>query len=62
MLVDQSLHQSTGGQVALVRDFAADFRVLQIIEVVRIGIKNAVTTQPIRLMDLKLKPNADHDD
>src|SRR5690606_3840356 len=48
------------GQIALARDFAADFRVFRIVEVLADRVKNRVTPQAIRLMHLKIETNGCH--
>src|SRR5207253_87616 len=47
-------------QVALVRHLANDVGILVIVEVMPIGVENAVAAQPIRLVNLKIKTNRSH--
>lgn len=49
-----------GGEVALGGDFAADVGVFEIVEVVSIGVEDAVATEAEGLMHLKVETDRSH--
>ena len=58
--LDRIEHDAVGRQVAALSDFSADFGVFQVVEVMPIGIEDAVAAKPQRLMNLKIKANGGH--
>jgi hypothetical protein len=58
---DQFQQQPIGRQVAFIRHFPADLHVLEIVEIVALRIKNCKRSQPVRLVNLKIKANCGHD-
>ena len=49
-----------GRQIALLRHLAADFGVLVIVEVVAVGVEDAVAAQAKRLVNLEIETNRRH--
>src|SRR5580658_7292858 len=49
-----------GREIALLRDLSDDFAVFKSIEVVAVGIEDAIAPQTIRLMDLKIETDERH--
>jgi len=60
VLTDGFEQHQIGREVAAVGDLAEDLRVFQIVEVVTVGIKDAVTSQAERLMHLEIKTDRCH--
>ena len=60
MNADRVQQRSIGRDIAFVGYLPADFRILVIIEIVPVGVENAVTPKPKRLMNLKIKADRSH--
>ncbi len=55
MNADRFQQRPIGRDIAFVGDLPADFGVFVIVEIVPVGVENAVTPKPKRLMNLKIK-------
>src|SRR4051794_31775955 len=60
MLADRFEQCLGGGQVTLLGDLAKDLGVLELVEVMAVGVEDAIATQPVRLVDLKVKTDGSH--
>jgi hypothetical protein len=60
MHADRFQQRAIGGEITFVRDLAADFGVFVIVEVMPVGIEDAVSAEPEGLVDLKVKADGSH--
>jgi hypothetical protein len=58
---DNFQHQLIGGHITMLGDFSADLAVFVVVEIMLIGIEDAVTPQAVRLMNLKVKADRGHE-
>ena len=61
MLADRLQQHAGGGEVALVGHLPHDFRVFLLVEIMLVGVEDAIAAQAIRLMDLEVKTDRSHD-
>ena len=60
MLADDFLHHPVGGQITPGGNLPADIGILPVVEIMTVGVKNAVPPKAERLMHLKVKTNTGH--
>ena len=61
MLLDRFQQHLVGGEITLAGDLAQNLGVFVIVEVMPVGVEDAVTTQPERLMNLKINADRSHE-